>query len=122
MTSIDLAWIVVADLDKAVKFFVEIVGLELISIEKKFGWAELQGKDGGALLGIAQMSGHSPINPGNNAVVTISVENIDQAIAEMVKKGGKIIGELCVIPNHVKLQLFSDNDGNYFQLTQVLSK
>ena len=118
----DLTWILVKDLNKSVKFYTEKVGLKLNSLDEAFGWAELQGHDGGSMLGIAQMhpSGNEWITPGQNAVVTLSVENLDKAIAELKEKGAKFIGETQEVPDHVKMQMVQDLDGNHFQLVESL--
>jgi predicted enzyme related to lactoylglutathione lyase len=70
--SLDLAWIVVKDLKKAVKFYTETVGLKLLELHEEFGWAELQGPDGGARLGIGVENDKDPIKAGTNACVTFT--------------------------------------------------
>jgi predicted enzyme related to lactoylglutathione lyase len=117
---IGLSWIVVNDFEEAVKFYTDVVGLKLLESHPEFGWAELEGADGGARLGIARVSPHEPHQPGQNAVVTFGVENIEKAKAEMVKKGAICQGEIIVIPDHVKMQTIVDKDGNRFQLCEVL--
>jgi predicted enzyme related to lactoylglutathione lyase len=120
--SIDLAWIVVKDLKQAVKFYTEKVGLKLLVLEESFGWAELQGEDGGMKLGIAQEhpSANEGIVPGNNAVVTLTVDSIETSISEMKENGSKLIGEILEVPGHVKLQMVQDEDGNHFQLVECI--
>ena len=118
--SIDLAWVVVTDLKKALKFYTEVLGLKLNEHNEKFGWAEVAGKNGGSILGIAQASGHSPIPAGHNAIVALTVENINESKNEMAKKGAKFIGDIIEVPGIVKLQLLEDADGNKYQLAQNL--
>lgn len=120
--SIDLSWIVVADVKKAVTFFTEVVGLKLLTFDEQFGWAELQGADGGSLLGVAQKTEHTPVSPGSNAVVTISVDNIQKAKKDMVAKGANMLGDIMEVPEEVKLQMFTDKDGNKFQLCEMIRK
>ncbi|HEY4831705.1 MAG TPA: VOC family protein [Waddliaceae bacterium] len=114
-----LAWIVVKDFKKAVKFYTEVVGLTIQNIDENYGWAELIGEDG-AVLGISQQSEHNNIQAGQNAVVTLTVEDIVKAGAELAKKGMKMVGEIMEVPGHVKLQMCVDQDGNHFQLCQCL--
>jgi predicted enzyme related to lactoylglutathione lyase len=114
-----LAWIVVKDVKKAVQFYTEVVGLTSLNFDEEYGWAELAGPDG-AILGIAQASGEMNIKPGQNAVVTFSVDNIEKSCAAYVKKGTKMIGEIMEVPGHVKLQMCMDQDGNYFQLCEEI--
>lgn len=115
--SMDLSWIVVKDLKKAIQFYTEVVGLKLMEVHEQFGWAELQGHKGGSRLGIAQMD--STLQPGENACVTMTVENIEKAKEFLEKKGAEFIGELQVIPGHVKMQMVKDHDGNHMQLVEV---
>lgn len=118
--SMDLVWVVVKDLDTAVKFYTETVGLELVEFHKDFGWAELKGSNGGALLGLAQALSGTPFQPGDNAYLTFTVDDIEKAKGEMVLKGAKAKGEMQEIPGHVKLQMLVDDDENHFQIVQKL--
>lgn len=119
--SIDLAWIVVANLESAVKFYTDVVGLKLVEKSPEFGWAELQGHDGGAFLGIAQASPQEDHPAGHNAVITLSVANLEATVADFSKKGGRCVGEVLEIPGHVKMQSIVDVDGNKLQLVQKLA-
>jgi predicted enzyme related to lactoylglutathione lyase len=117
--SFALAWITVNDLKQAVKFYTEIVGLKVVVLSEEYGWAELQGHEGGARLGIGQMREEKDLQI-RNAVPTFSVENIEKAREEVVKKGAKCLGPIEEVPGHVKMQMIIDSDGNHFQLVQVL--
>lgn len=116
---INLSWVVVTNLKKAIKFFTEEVGLELKELNEQFGWAELSGHEGGCRLGVAQASDREPIPAGHNGVITFSVENIEKGVEDLKKKGVHLIGDVLEIPGIVKMQLFSDADGNKFQLVQT---
>ncbi len=118
--SVQLCWIVVADLKKAIAFYTETLGLKLLSSAEEFGWAELQGKDGGTMIGLAQAGGHSPFKPGSNAIMTLTVDDIEKARTELQNKGLKLIGEVVEVPGHVKMQDCVDADNNYLQLVQSL--
>lgn len=114
-----LAWIVVKDLEKAIEFYTKTVGLELKELSKEHGWAELSGPHG-AILGIAQESSHSEVSAGSNAVVTITVPEINAAISHFKSRGATLVGKMLEIPGHVKMQTFADADGNTMQLVQTL--
>jgi predicted enzyme related to lactoylglutathione lyase len=114
-----LSWIVVKDIEKAIEFYTEVVGLELKEYHKEFRWAELSGP-GGSILGIGQEGPESPMKPGVNAVVTVSVEDIAEARAHFVTKGATLVGDVVEIPGHVKMQTFVDADGNTMQIVQKL--
>ncbi len=119
--SFDLAWIVVKDLKKAVKFYTETVGLKLMKLHEELGWAELQGPNGGAILGIAAENDNDPIKAGANACLTFTVENLEESRDAFLKKGAKFLGEVMEVPGHVKLLSGVDIDGNHFQLAEMLS-
>lgn len=118
--SIGLAWIVVDDLKAAVKFYTEVVGLKVETQNDEFGWAELCGHKDGMKLGISAKNESQGIHAGTNAVVTLTVSDIEATKKEMLSKGAKMIGDIMEVPGHVKLQTFSDKDGNKMQLVQLL--
>lgn len=117
---INLSWIVVKDLDSAIKFYTDTVGLTLRNKSPEHHWAELSGPDG-STLGIAQESSYMENKAGSNAVVTITVDDIEVARNSFLKKGAKLLGEVMEVPGHVKMQTFMDNDHNVMQLVQLLS-
>lgn len=114
-----LSWIVVEDIEKAIKFYTEVAGLQLKEYHKEFFWAELSGPNG-ILLGISQESPENPIRAGQNAVVTISVENLDDAIAHFKARHVTFVDEVVEVPGHVKMISFRDASGNIMQLVQKL--
>lgn len=125
--SFDLAWIVVEDIKKAVDFYTNVIGLKLIEFHEGYGWAELSGKKGGARLGIAQKqpegaedTGCGSSRPGQNAVMTFTVDNIEEAVKALVAKGAQILGSIVEVPGHVKMQTIADTDGNQMQLVEKL--
>ena len=120
----DLVWIVVEDLKKAIKFYTDTVGLKLMEQNDEYGWAELSTPGGGTKLGIAQKCPKSEdvVLPGQNAVMTFTVASLDQAIADMMAKGAELVGKIQEVPGHVKMQMISDVDGNKFQLVEVLQQ
>lgn len=113
-----LSWIVVKDIKAALKFYTEVVGLNLREYHEQFGWAELSGADG-TVLGIAQQSPSEAITAGSNAVVTITVKDVQQARKDFQKKNVTLVGDIIEIPGHVKMQTFRDQDGNTFQLCEM---
>ncbi len=118
--NIGLSWIVVKNFKAAVKYYTEIVGLKLMEINEQFGWAELQGDEGGARLGIAQEAPHEKVKAGQNAVVTFTVDDLEKMKSEMVKKGAHCEGDVLEIEGHVKMQTVIDSDGNRFQICELL--
>jgi predicted enzyme related to lactoylglutathione lyase len=122
LKSIDLIWIVVNDLKQAIQFYTETLGLKLMEMNEQFGWAELEGHCGGARLGIAQtqLKSEDEMKPGQNAVMTFTVANLENTLAEVTKKGAQLLGSIQEIPGHVKMQMAQDSDGNRFQFVEVL--
>ena len=116
---IGMSWIVVKDVKAAVKYYTDVVGLKLMECNEEYGWAELEGHAGGCRLGIAQSNPKEKMAPGQNAVVTFTVANLDKVKKEMVKKGAKCEGDVIEIPGHVKMQTVLDNDGNRFQICEL---
>lgn len=116
---IQLSWIVVKDLKSAIKFYTETVGLSVQEECPEFGWAELTGPSG-CILGIAEESKEENVKAGSNAIMTISVENLETACAFFKKKGVHLIGDVLEIPECVKMQTFKDADGNTMQLVEKL--
>ena len=84
---VGLSWIVVKDFKAAVKYYTEILALEIGELNEQYGWGELEGKDGGSSLGISQESPEEMAKADQNAVVTFTVDNIEKG----AKCGGEII-------------------------------
>ena len=119
---IDLSWIIASDLKKSKDFFTNTLGLKIHSSSDEYNWLEVGGKDGGCALGIGQQSDYQPDDkPGQNAVITFTVDDIVETKKELESKGVKI-DDIMVIEGHVKLASFTDFDGNKFQLAECLSK
>lgn len=117
---IELAWITVSDFNKSKDFFKNTLNLNMHEYHDLFGWAEFKGPDGGCLLGMAKSCDNDPCNlkPGANAIVTFTVDNLDQTMAELKSKGVEFVGDVLVIPNGPKMIYFKDLDGNVFQLVE----
>jgi predicted enzyme related to lactoylglutathione lyase len=114
-----LSWIVVKDIKSAIEFYTKTIGLELQEFHEEFGWAELSGPEG-ARLGIAcECPENGDVKAGDNAVVSICVDDIQVAKEELKKKGVKLIGDVLDV-DVVKLQTFCDIDGNTFQLAEIV--
>ncbi len=120
----DLSWITVSDIKKAKKFFTEVIGLELRTDTPEFGWIELVPKEGGSALGIGQFNPNygKEVLPGQNAIITFTVEDIVKTKAEFEKKGVRLLGDIVEVPGHVKMLFFTDHDGNKFQVCQMLDQ
>jgi predicted enzyme related to lactoylglutathione lyase len=114
-----MSWLVVKEIEPAVKFYTEVVGLTLKELNKHYGWAELAGPDG-TMLGLAQENADFSMKAGTNAVTTVTVDNIQKGREHLQKKGAKVIGEIQEVPGEVKMQTFLDADGNMLQLVEMI--
>lgn len=118
--AIQMVWLVVKDFESAVEFYTKVVGLKLMECSEEYGWAELQGHEGGCRLGIAKSRAEEKLGPGANSVPTFTVASLETSTAEMERKSCKRIGEIQEVPGHVKMLLFKDADGNHFQIVEML--
>jgi len=120
--SIELAWISVNDMKKAKTFFADKLGLNITANSPEYGWLEFCGKNGGASLGVGQCAPECDLKPGQNAVVTFTVDDIEKTKADLKAKGVTIVGDVMEVPGHVKLLYIKDEDGNLFHLAQPLNE
>ena len=117
--SLGLIWIAAKDVKKAVQYYTDVIGLKLLQFHEQYGWAELQGHDGGTRFGIAQMNSDEWL-PGQNGCPTLEVADLDQAKTEAKKNRAHFLGDIVEVPGHVRMQMVADPDGNRFQLVQKL--
>lgn len=118
-TGVNMVWVVVKDLKQAIIFYTDVLGFKLENESPEFGWAELTSSQGTS-VGLAQESPAFSARAGSNAVITITVPDIEVARESLKAKGVTLEGEVMEVPGHVKLQSFLDTDGNYFQLVETL--
>lgn len=122
---IHLAWIVVKNLENSIQFYIESLGFTLKEHVPEFGWAELVGPTG-SHLGLAQEQDApnewdgTHFKAGSNAIITITVKDIEAVSQEYAQKGVVLLGKRMEVPGEVKLQTFRDPDGNIFQLAEDL--
>lgn len=122
-----MAWVLVSDLKESRDFFEKTLGLKVQDYSPEHHWMELStGSDDDAYLGVGQPfpggDASSLMKPGMNAVMTFTVDDIDEAHKLMKAKGVKIIGDIEEVPGHVKMLTIQDNDGNIYQFCQRLGE
>jgi predicted enzyme related to lactoylglutathione lyase len=59
--------------------------------------------------------------PGENAVISVSVENLEAAMEAVRKAGGKADGEIDMIPNVGRFTYALDTEGNRIGLLEALA-
>ncbi len=116
----DLSWVAVTDLQKSRALFKDIFGFKERAYSEEYGWTELIPPEGGSVLGLAQKSVESPVQPGQNSVLTFTVDNLETSKKAFESKGIKFVGEEMLVPGHVKIHGFVDIDNNYYQLVEKL--
>ena len=118
-----LSCITVSNLAKAKHLFVDLLGLEVTDSQEAYNWMEV-GTKKGSLIGIGKASKEGDgcgMEAGSNAIVSIGVEDLEEAIAHLKANKIKFIGEIMEVPGQVKMILFQDFDGNKFFLCEQLN-
>lgn len=115
---IGLSWIGTKDINKSKDFFIQTLGLKVFEEQAAFGWVELQGKQGGQVLGVGRADPSSDMPSGVNAVVTFVTDTYEQTKKELTEKGVKFFGEIAGVPGVPRMVCFHDPDGNMFQLVE----
>lgn len=117
-----LSCLTVSNLEKAKHFFVDLLGFEVTDFQEKYNWMEV-GTEKGSLIGIGEACDEGEeigIGSGTNAIISIEVHDLEEAIAHLKANKVKFIGEIMEVPNQIKMILFEDFDGNRFFLSQNL--
>lgn len=109
----------VSDLDKAIAWYRDTLGLELLYKVDEIAWAEMQSPVTRVNVGLGE--GEMATRSGNT-VPTFGVTDIVAAKAELDAKGVKTDGDIRHIEGMVKLLTFYDRDDNALMLYQDLSE
>lgn len=107
----------VADLDRSIDWYREMLGFELIYKLDDFGWCEVQSPISGVSLGLGQVE--DPKVTGNTP--TWGVTDIEEARGYLEGKGVRFDGETQDVGGMVKLATFFDPDGNPYMLAQNMT-
>lgn len=109
----------VLSLDEAVKWYTEVLELELIFQMDEVGWAELKTHTPGTTIGLSQVE---EVKVGGGGTITLGVKDVPAARTILEERGVKFDGETQVIPGMVTLATFFDPDGNTLMLYQDTSQ
>ena len=113
------ATIYVSDMDKAVSFYTQTLGLQL---KDRYGneWAAIDAGDG-LILGLHPASEHAPAGRSGSITVGFLVtEPIDRVVESLTAKGVVFRGPIQGDPQFpIRLAFFGDPDGNDLYLCQV---
>jgi CreA protein len=109
----------VSDLAKALDWYRDMLGFQIVYRLDDYGWAEIETPVPGFRIGLGQvekMSGQGAITP------TFRVVDIEAARAYLEGNGVRFDGDTNEVPGMVKLATFYDPDGNPWMLAQVLQE
>jgi catechol 2,3-dioxygenase-like lactoylglutathione lyase family enzyme len=109
--------IFVSNMDRAVRFYTEVLGLKLIY---RFGddWASLQTHDG-MNVGLHPASKESPAGTKGSITIGFEVsESIRKTVAAMKEKGVKFVSPI-VDDKEIKAAHFEDPDGNEMYVVEA---
>ena len=104
----------VSDLERAIAWYRDLLGFELIYKLDDMGWCELRTAWKGISIGLGQSE--TPTTGGTTPV--FGVEDIDAARSHLESNGVRFDGDTQVIPDMVKLATFYDPDGNRWMLAE----
>jgi catechol 2,3-dioxygenase-like lactoylglutathione lyase family enzyme len=110
----------VADLARAIGWYREALGFDVIHHVPENGWAELATPVSGVRVGLTQVE-EMP-SPGGGAVLTFGVRDLDAARASLEDRDDvRFDGETCTIEGWVRLATIYDPDGNTLMLYEDLA-
>ncbi len=115
---IHMVWVTVADFNQAKEFFGTTLGMTLMADSPEHMWAEFTTPEG-TFIGVSGNAEHSPVKPGGNAVICITVEDAVASKQELESKS-VTCGDIHEVPGHVKMFLIQDASGNYYHIVQKL--
>jgi len=108
----------VSDLDKAIGFYRDVLGFELLLRSEALQWAELGFGPGNIKIGIGA---GGEVKGSGSVSLNIGVRSLDEARSRLEQRGLKFSGPTITIPDKVKLADFTDLDGNRIRLAESLA-
>lgn len=103
----------VADLDRAIRFYVDVLEFAVTERRDDLGFAHIQTNVPGLELGL---SAGGALTGTGGAIVNISVADVAVARRQLESRGVTFDGDTRVIPGKVALAGFRDPDGNRLRL------
>ena len=107
----------VSDLERAIEWYKDALGLELVYKLDQYGWCEMSTATKHVTIGLGQ---NEDLKTGG-ATPTFGVLDIGAARKHLESKDVRFDGDTYEIEGMVKLATFYDPDGNSFMLAQSLS-
>ena len=108
---VSVVWLPVTDIERALAFYGETLGLEQVRSEGE--WAEL--KANGLHIGLNAAEQETPGGEGGAVLAFRPEGGIDEAVGELKDKGVDFAGDVADFP-WGRIAAFHDPDGNALQL------
>ena len=116
MFSSGIATVFVTDMDRAVKFYTDILGLKLMQRFENH-WASVAA--GQLAIGLHPASGQNPAGRDGSTTIGLMVEGkIDDAVSTLTQKGVKFRGPVAE-DDGGRFVYFEDPDGNGMYIIEV---
>ena len=110
----------VMDLDRALRWYTDVLAFSVVHHVPEVGWAELQTPVEDVRVGLTAVE--SMPAPGGGAVLTFGVSDLDAARARLEARDDvRFDGETCTIEGWVRLATLYDPDGNVLMLYEDVS-
>jgi len=109
----------VADLDRAIAWYRDVLGFTLLYKVDEMAWCELASETKGVNVGLSQVE---KVAPEGGATLTWGVKDIASARKILEGKKVRFDGATMTVEGMVKLATFYDPDGNKMMLFQDLQK
>jgi catechol 2,3-dioxygenase-like lactoylglutathione lyase family enzyme len=106
----------VSDLDKAIEWYGDVLGLDLVYKLDQYGWCEMATATKHVTIGLGQTEEQK----AGGVTPTFGVMDIDAARKHLESKDVRFDGDTYEIEGMVRLAMFYDPDGNSFMLAESL--
>ena len=107
----------VSDMEKAIEWYGDVLGLELVYKLEQHGWCEMSTATKHVTIGLGQTE---EVKPGSTTP-TFGVVDIEESRKHLESKDVRFDGDTYEIEGMVKLCMFYDPDGNSYMLAQSLT-
>jgi catechol 2,3-dioxygenase-like lactoylglutathione lyase family enzyme len=107
----------VSDMEKAIEWYGDVLGLELVYKLEQHGWCEMSTATKHVTIGLGQTE---EVKPGSTTP-TFGVVDIEASRKHLESKDVRFDGDTYEIEGMVKLCMFYDPDGNSYMLAQSLT-
>jgi catechol 2,3-dioxygenase-like lactoylglutathione lyase family enzyme len=113
LKQLDLIFYWVSDMDRALSFYRDVLGLRLVRRDEE-KWVEFE--SGGRRLALHAVAEGQPMTPGG-ATAVFSVDDLDRAKADLSSRGVRF-GHEGDVAGFARFASFLDSEGNTVQLIE----